>query len=190
MRAFIFAVLGLLLQGGLSAQPRHHPNKIKVEFHILPVVRDSSDLNAVIVIKNIADTPVSIFNELLEDVQGGPFESTLVANLLVTVEQKRAGKYQYYSRDVHSDPIPDLEAGPAIPELVVNPLDSISWFFRIDSRYSFEIGNFRIKCRYWYDAQKESYADSKWIYFRVNKPIYSRPYFEKESGLMPRRPGN
>lgn len=163
-----------------------HPKNLKINCFLPSVVKDSSDLNATIVIKNISNSSVLLYSELIEGLFGIILENS-GPNIRLIVQQKISDSFQNYSGRSFVDPAPFSDSSATLDKISIGPRDSASWSFHLDSRYMFEQGNYRVKCIYRSDVHKNSTIESKWTYFQVSKRIDAHRYFDEESKMIHRR---
>lgn len=107
---FSAVLLLIALQSTSTAQPSHTPNNLKITVHIPAIVKDSSDLKARIVVKNLSDTAITLYTELLEGVFDGTFDNDPIDFRLV-VQRKFPNGFREHRGRAFIDPAPD--DGPA-----------------------------------------------------------------------------
>jgi len=171
--AFLFLLFSQL---GLFAQSPGSADYIKVSWHLPNIIKDSSDLYAQVAIKNTSDSVTEVYKELMVGLFNNIFDDNIV-NFEIYVEKKTRNGFRSHPGSF-VDPIDQSNTNVSLARTTLRPHDSIVLFFHIDSRHTFEIGAYRIKCRYWNNVRKNTSIESPWTYFRVIKPIYARRCFE------------
>lgn len=140
------------------------------------IVKDSSDLNAQIAIINSSLSAREVYRELIVGMFDNIFDYNIV-NLELDVEKRTKNGFRSFTGSFF-DPAPGSDTTRKLARVLLKAGDSVVNYFHIDSRYTFEIGAYRIKCRYWNDVRNfHSSVESKWTYFKVARPIYARRYF-------------
>lgn len=131
------------------------------------------DLNAKIYVKNISDVKVDVYSKFLEgdflNISGDNY-----INLTLVVERKDNGIFHSYSNRSFLEPYSSIDSSIYPRKVTLSSKDSIINFFHLDSRYKFDVGNYRMKCLYWNNVKENKSIESVWVYFKVNKTIYIR----------------
>lgn len=181
IRKLKYALLSLrliiFLIGLLFSQNIYKKDKIKVKC-VLPTttVRDNQDLRAKIITTNISEDTIIVYNELEEGVFNN-FSGDNITNLKLIVQRKQANKFREYSKGTFIDPLPTIDTTDNLRKIRIAPKDSAVNYFHIDSRYGFDIGDYRMKCLYWNNVHINESVESSWIYFKVVRPLYVKHYF-------------
>lgn len=179
MKPYIIPV-ALLVGMHLSAQVPRPAEKITVNCS-LPnnIVRDSTDVYAIIVFRNASDSLAAVYGEFEEGWFRADRKDNSV-NLKVIVEQKTGNKFTNYFNRSFIDIFPGDDSAIQIKRVWLHPGDSLVLRFHVDSRYRLDTGEYRMKWLYWNDVHKNTPIESNWFYFKVVKTIYARRYYENE----------
>lgn len=151
-------------------------DKVKVRCILTnTTVGDNQDLRAKIIITNNSDSTIFVYRELEE----GIFNDILgdnMNNFKLIVQRKVSKQFQQYSNGVFIDPPPSIDTNDNLRKIRLLPKASVANYFHVDSRYKFDIGDYRMKCLYWNNIHVNKSIESNWVYFRVVKPIYVKHY--------------
>jgi hypothetical protein len=160
------------------AQDKNAKNKIALQCTLPKKVYDNIGLNAKIIIKNISDSAVTVYKEIVE----GMFSNGLInnfTNFSLIVQKKRENIYHDYFNKSFIEPAPGNDTIDNLEKSLVEPHDSLIIYFHVDSRYQFEIGDYRIKCLYWNNIHINQKIESSWVYFKVIRKIYVKHYYDE-----------
>ena len=160
----------------IFGQDRNHKSNLEVNCVFPRLIRDSTDLNLKITIKNISDSPQVVYNDLTE----GSFNDLLnnnSTNFKLVVQLKNLKGYHPYFNGSFVDPGPETDTIDHHTKVTLASNDSVVIYYHADERYKFDPGYYRLKCLYWNNVHINKSIESGWVYFRVLKTIYVKHYY-------------
>jgi hypothetical protein len=175
LRFLTIVLLGIHSSIFVTGQSTKTKDSLKMKIELNKFVKSNSDLQAKITVKNISNTPLTVYKDLQYGDYIGSYLDFNRTNFVLILEEKKGNKFIENSQQSaicffpsFDDSLDDRE------KIVLVPNDSVVYFFHVDGVSGFKVGSHRLRCYYTNRFQATKGIPSKWFYFQVVHQIYPK----------------